>query len=192
MALILVGGQAKHVGKTTLVCNIIRAFPQFGWTAVKVTSHMHSASHTQPLAAGAGWTISEQLSGDQVSDTGRFLQAGALQSVLLFSQPQALAEACSTLLRYLSKSEKAIVESSSALSLLRPALSLLVIDPGGADFKASAREQLRNVHALVAREGRTKTTAGSVEIAGNTPIVQSKVHGLDPDLTRMLEAVLVT
>ena len=191
MALILVGGQAKHVGKTTLVCNIIRTFPQFKWTAVKVTSHMHTARDTEPVAAGSGWEISEQLGGNQDSDTGRFLQAGAVHSLLLFSQAQALAEACSTLLRHLSKSEKAIVESSSALGLLRPALSLLVIDPDGADFKASAREQLANFNALVARQRRIQTRAASAEIAGNTPIFRSKLQGLDPDLTGLLQALLV-
>jgi len=191
MALIVVGGQAKHVGKTTLVCNIIRKFPQFEWTAVKITSHIHAAKDAQPLAAGAGWTISQQLSGDADCDTGRFLHAGALRSILVFSQPQALADACAALLRHLSESEKAIVESSSALSLLRPKLSLLVIDPDGAEFKASAREQFASFNALVAREQRSETITGSAEIDGKTPMFRSELYGLDPDLTCLLEAVLV-
>lgn len=191
MPLILVGGQAKHVGKTTLVCNILRNFPQFRWTAVKITSHSHSAKDARVVASGAGWSISEQRAPDQDCDTGRFLLAGALESVLVLSEPDALAEACSALLQQLSKSEKAIVESSSALSLLRPTLSLLVIDPDGADFKESARKQFRNFHALVARDRRSEAIGGSAEREGNTPVFRCKLQGLDPDLTCLLEAVLV-
>src|SRR5690242_5655183 len=143
------------------------------------------------MAAGAGWTMFKQLGPDQGCDTGRFLGAGALESLLVLSQRQALPDACSALLRHLAKSEKAIVESSSALTLLRPACSLLVIDPGSRDFKASAREQLANFNVLVARKGRRGASARSAEMARSMPSFPSRLHGLDPDLTCLLRAVLV-
>ena len=54
--IIVVGGNARGVGKTTLVCAIIRAFPQYEWRALKVTPHDHlkESGDTQRFrAAGA-------------------------------------------------------------------------------------------------------------------------------------------
>ena len=44
MAIIVVGGSNRGVGKTALVCGLIRAFRQYRWAAVKITSHLHTQS----------------------------------------------------------------------------------------------------------------------------------------------------
>ncbi len=59
--IVVVGANARKVGKTTLICAIIRAFPEFGWQALKITPH----AHRQPSG-----------------DTGRFLAAGACSASL--------------------------------------------------------------------------------------------------------------
>ena len=188
--MVLVGGQRKHVGKTTLVCNIIGNFPQFKWTAVKITSHPHSAKGAETVASGMGWTLSEQKRADTDSDTGRFLQAGAAHAILVYCQAEALGDACSALLPHLSNSNNSIVESSSALGLLRPDLSLLVIEPGSSDFKASAREQFANFDALVVRKESLRALEQDAIVCGNTPVLRSQLHGIDPDLTRLLGKLL--
>ncbi len=40
--LLAVGGQCRKVGKSTLVADIIRAFPDWHWTAVKITPYAES------------------------------------------------------------------------------------------------------------------------------------------------------
>ena len=56
---VIVGGNARGIGKTTTVCQIIATFPEAGWTGVKVTGHSgHSRPGTHPAterftAAGA-------------------------------------------------------------------------------------------------------------------------------------------
>ena len=59
--IVVVGGNARGVGKTTLICAILRAFPQGQWRALKVTPHHHL-----------------QESGD----TQRFRAAGAIEAYL--------------------------------------------------------------------------------------------------------------
>ncbi len=59
--IIVVGGNARKVGKTSLVCAIIRAFPEAEWRAVKVSPHEHT---------GEG------------GDTERYRQAGACEAAL--------------------------------------------------------------------------------------------------------------
>ncbi len=41
MAIIVVGGSNRGVGKTTLVCALIAALTKYRWTAVKITTHDH-------------------------------------------------------------------------------------------------------------------------------------------------------
>ena len=46
MAIIVVGGSNRRVGKTALVCGLVAALPEYGWTAVKITTH----DHPQPVS----------------------------------------------------------------------------------------------------------------------------------------------
>jgi hypothetical protein len=46
MAIIVVGGSNRGVGKTGLVCGLIAELPEYRWTAVKITTH----SHSQPVS----------------------------------------------------------------------------------------------------------------------------------------------
>ncbi len=48
MAIIVVGGSNRGVGKTALVCGLIAALPEYRWNAVKITSH----DHKQPMTLG--------------------------------------------------------------------------------------------------------------------------------------------
>jgi hypothetical protein len=48
MAIIVVGGSNRGVGKTALVCGLIAALPEYHWAAVKITTH----EHKQPVAPG--------------------------------------------------------------------------------------------------------------------------------------------
>ena len=59
--IVVVGGNARGVGKTTLICAIIRAFPQRQWRALKVTPHDHLK---------------------ESGDTQRFRAAGAIEAYL--------------------------------------------------------------------------------------------------------------
>lgn len=48
MAIIVVGGSNRGVGKTTLVCGLIAALPEYRWNAIKITTH----DHPQPVSPG--------------------------------------------------------------------------------------------------------------------------------------------
>jgi len=67
MAIVVVGGSGRGVGKTALVCGLIAALPEFNWTAIKITGH----DHGQPKPV---W---EETQPGQGTDTARFLAAGA-------------------------------------------------------------------------------------------------------------------
>ena len=39
MALIVIGGHSRNVGKTSVVAGLIAALPEYNWTAFKITQH---------------------------------------------------------------------------------------------------------------------------------------------------------
>ena len=73
MAIIVVGGSSRGVGKTALVCGLIASLPEFRWTAVKITGHKH----------GKPEPVWEETTAGQGSDTARYLAAGARWALLV-------------------------------------------------------------------------------------------------------------
>lgn len=147
MPVIVVGGQAKDIGKTTLVCNIVSAFPG-RWTAAKISDHQHDVSGCKLVAEGVGWSILEQFERDGGSDSGRYLQAGATRALLVQTGESTLPEATSALRQFLSGN--VIIESNRAVEFTSPDLFVLVVD-AEREFKPSAQSQLARADALVFR-----------------------------------------
>ena len=188
MALIMVGGQTKNVGKTTLICNIIAAFPRVRWTAVKITNHLHAPQHCEMVETGDGWTIWKQNSTKDHSDTARFLTSGANRGLLVQSRESCLKEACASLQSELASASTVIVESASAAEFLDPTLLLVLLDPAQSDFKQSARQQFERADAFIVRSANFEV----IEQIDCTkkPVFAASPHHLDPALLSMLEATV--
>src|ERR1035438_4687922 len=87
MALIVVGGSGRGVGKTSLVCGLIASLPEVAFAAVKITTHAHQegspfwedSASTGRIGSGTG------------TDTERYLAAGARRALLVASAEDQLA-----------------------------------------------------------------------------------------------------
>jgi Ni2+-binding GTPase involved in maturation of urease and hydrogenase len=140
MATIVVGGSGRGVGKTALVCGLLAALPEFRWTVVKITHHVHE--QPQPV-----W---EETEPGQGNDTARCLAAGAERALMVTAGPEELEQIVQPLLQSLQKQQKnLILESNSILRILKPDLCLSV--DGGADavHKASFDIVMERADALV-------------------------------------------
>ncbi len=98
MALIVVGGHSRSVGKTSVVAGLIAALPEFAWTAVKITQYGHGiCSANGELCDCAtddhSWAVSEERDRSGESDSSRFLVAGAKRSLWVRTRQGFLAEA---------------------------------------------------------------------------------------------------
>lgn len=157
MALIVIGGHSRSVGKTSVVAGLISALPEFHWTALKITQYGHGICSRNGRScacatADHSWAISEERDRSGKSDTSRFLLAGAESALWVRSQQGHLDEALPALQKKISEKENVICESNSLLHFLRPDLYLTVLDPRTPDFKASAREFLRLADAVILHE----------------------------------------
>lgn len=151
MALVVVGGQCRHVGKTSVVAGLIAAMPERPWTAAKITQDPHGAD------SSASILVQEEFDRSGESDSSRYLTAGAKRAFWVRMRHDRLREAMSSLLQHLESPENLILESNRALELLHPQVSLMVVDYELPEVKPSAQELLYRVHAIVKREPARET-----------------------------------
>jgi hypothetical protein len=160
--LLVVGGQSRNVGKTALAVDLIRAFPEAAWTAVKITQYGHGVCALNgesctcaPREHAVALDIETDPRGR--SDTSRMLAAGARRVLWLRTKQGHLAEGLPLLRQELTGRDPGgawqhlIVESNSLLGFLSPRLYLVVLDPAVADFKESARRFIDRADAFVIR-----------------------------------------
>src|SRR6267142_3019019 len=164
MAIVVIGGHSRSVGKTSVVAGLIAALPEFRWTALKVTQYGHGVCSANGQACDCAtndhsWAISEERNSTGGSDTSRFLAAGAARVWWVRTEQGRLAEAMPMLREKLAGTENVIMESNSVLKFLRPDVYLTVLDPGNADFKNSAREFLDRASAVILHEARNGAPA---------------------------------
>jgi hypothetical protein len=158
MAVVVIGGHSRSVGKTSVVAGLIAALPEYAWNAMKITQFGHGVcSRNGELCDCAtdnhSWSISEERDRSGESDTSRFLVAGAAQVWWVRSQQGRLAEAMPTIRRKIAESENVIVESNSILKFIRPDVYLTVLDPAVEDFKRSAQEFMDRADAVILHDG---------------------------------------
>src|SRR6266478_7497834 len=120
MAIIIIGGHSRSVGKTSVVAGLITALSEYNWTALKITQHGRGicSADGKPCHCATddhSWAISEERNRSGKSDTSRFLAAGAARAWWVRIEQGRLAEAMPTIRRRLAECENAILESNSIL-----------------------------------------------------------------------------
>ncbi|HTD22618.1 MAG TPA: hypothetical protein VK738_08190 [Terriglobales bacterium] len=160
MAILVIGGHSRSVGKTSVVAGLIAALPERQWTAVKITQFGHGICSVNGESCGCATdehtvAISEERDRSGGSDTSRFLLAGAQRSLWVRTKQGFLAEAMPSLRKRIEGTSNVIMESNSVIKFLRPDLYLSVLDFETADFKASAREFLDRADAIVLHQSAT-------------------------------------
>jgi len=156
VAIVVVGGHSRNIGKTSVVAALIARLPQFHWTAFKITQYGHGfcTANGEPCDCQTDdhtLAVSEERNRTSGTDTARFLAAGAARSIWVRTRVGMLAEAMPRIRKELAAAENAIIESNSVMQFLKPDLYLTVLDTGTADFKDSARLFLDRADAVLVR-----------------------------------------
>jgi len=156
VAIVVIGGHSRNIGKTSVVAGLIARLPQFHWTAFKITQYGHGfcTANGEPCDCQTDdhtLAVSEERNRTSGTDTARFLAAGAARSIWVRTRVGMLAEAMPRIRKELAAAENAIIESNSVMQFLKPDLYLTVLDTGTADFKDSARLFLDRADAVLVR-----------------------------------------
>jgi hypothetical protein len=187
MAIVVIGGHSRSVGKTSVVAGLIGALPEYDWTALKITQYGHGVCSRNGESCHCAtddhsWAISEEKDRSGESDTSRFLVAGAVRAFWVRTEQGRLAEAIPTIRRRLAESENVILESNSILKFVRPDLYLTVLDPATADFKRSAQEFLDLADAVILHAPKENTDAGKAAWTGISlkPVASRPIFEIHP------------
>ena len=183
MAIVVIGGHSRNVGKTSVVAGLISALRDFEWTAVKITQYGHGICSANGEACDCvtddhSWAISEERDRSSDSDTSRFLLAGATRSLWVRTEQGRLAEAMPALRGRIAGAGNVIVESNSVMKFLRPDLYLTVLNPATADFKNSAREFMDRADAVILHQ--TTGTNAAWQAVSLKPVAQRPVFRITP------------
>jgi molybdopterin-guanine dinucleotide biosynthesis protein len=184
MAIVVIGGHSRSVGKTSVVEGLISGLHELQWTAVKITQYGHGICSADGAAcdcatADHSWAISEEKDRSGESDTSRFLLAGATRALWVRTEQGRLAEAMPALRQRIAAADNVIVESNSVLKFLRPDLYLTVLDPATADFKGSAREVLDRASAVLLHDSTSADGAAWARVSLK-PVAKRPIFRIRP------------
>ncbi|WP_035354552.1 hypothetical protein [Edaphobacter aggregans] len=179
MAIVVVGGHSRNIGKTSVVEGLIRGMPEMRWTAFKITQFGHGmcSANGEPCDCETSehtLAVSEERDRASGTDSSRYLPAGAVRSLWVRTRMGDLAEAMPRIRRELEQSENAVIESNSILRFLRPDVYLSVLDPAVEDFKDSALLYLDRADAVLVPEGglgRPGWKGVSLRLMEGTPVL---------------------
>lgn len=153
-----VGGFTSDVGKTTLMCELLKAFP--GWEAIKTTRGHYRSCGKDPAACCVSHLLSDKplvRSGyDQTyekgKDTGRYWDAGAANvHWLIATDSQVDAGIKEALARV--KAPGVFVEGNSFAEFVNPAHFVMVRLAAKPKIKSTARRIINEATAIYVADG---------------------------------------
>ena len=151
--IIAVSGFSSEVGKTTLMCDLLRAFR--GWEAIKVTRGHYRSCGRDPHAC----CVSDLLSDEPVirsgrdqnyalgKDTGRFWDAGAANVHWVIVTDDQVERGIRQAVERVTATG-VFIEGNSILDFIKADFVLLVSRASGGKIKGSARQALTYSSAI--------------------------------------------
>lgn len=125
--ILLVAGQGRNVGKTSLIVSIIQQFKNEGIVAIKISPHFHVLPpEARILSSSPGFQIVEELEPASKKDSSRFLKAGAERVFYMQVLDEHLADAFAASLSFIDPGIPLIVESGGLGKFLQAGLFLFV------------------------------------------------------------------
>lgn len=170
-----VGGFTSEVGKTTLLCDLLRAFP--GWEAIKTTRGHYRSCGKDPHACCVSHLLDETpviRSGRERTyasgkDTGRYWDAGAANVHWVIATDEQVADGIKEALGRV-QSKGVFVEGNSFTEYIVPDFFIMVARSGDLKIKTTARRALSHVSAFYlsgeTKSGETKPLEASLAAFG--------------------------
>jgi len=151
--IVAISGLSSEVGKTTLLCNLLREFP--GWEAIKMTRGHYRSCGKDPGACCVSHLLSEEpviRSGYEQTyacgkDTGRYWDAGATNVHWVIVTDSQVEEGIRLALERV-QAPGVLIEGNSFLKFLDVDFAVLVAGGENEKAKASTRWALQKASAI--------------------------------------------
>ncbi len=151
--IVAVGGLTSEVGKTTLLCELLRAFP--GWEAIKTTRGHYRSCGKDPHTCCVSDLLEPEpviRSGRELTyspgkDTGRYWDAGAVNVHWVIATDGQVAAGIRNAVGRV-KANGVFIEGNSFTEYIDTDFFLMVARPDDLRIKTTARSALRRVSAF--------------------------------------------
>ena len=151
--IVAVGGFTSEVGKTTLMCDLLRAFP--GWEAIKTTRGHYRSCGKKPDTCCVSHLLSNEpviRSGREETyapgkDTGRYWDAGAAKVHWVIVTEEQVQRGIKSALARVS-APGVFVEGNSFTEFVDVDFMLMAARTGGGKIKSTARRALSKASAV--------------------------------------------
>ena len=148
-----IGGYTSNVGKTTLLCELLKAFP--GWEAIKTTRGHYRSCGKDPKSCCVSHLLAEEpliRSGrdetySRGKDTGRYWDAGASNVHWLICTDNQVEEGIKQALARV-KSRGVFIEGNSFSEFVNPDHFVMVRQANSEKIKSSARRMISKATAI--------------------------------------------
>ncbi len=148
-----VGGFTSEVGKTTLVCDLLRMFP--GWEAIKTTrghyrscgKNAHECCVSHLLQDKAVIRSGREQTYEPNKDTGRYWESGAENVHWVIATDAQLGDGIREAVSKV-RTPGVFVEGNSFSEFTKPDFFIMVARAGQTTIKATARKALERVSAF--------------------------------------------
>jgi len=163
-----IGGFTSEVGKTTLLCELLKAFP--GWEAIKVTRGHYRSCGKDPHACCVSHLLSEEplvRSGREETyetgkDTGRYWDAGAANVHWLIATDAQVEKGIQEALARV-KSAGVFVEGNSFSEFVQTDYFVMVRAAGSSKIKSTARRALDRANTIYVADGNTEHLSALID-----------------------------
>lgn len=176
MKSVVIGGNSREVGKTSLAASLIAATRDLQWTAVKLTQFGHGICSRDGTPCDCAvenplcpYEITAETGEPADTDSARMLAAGAANALWVRVAMGQLPVAMPAIREALSEAGNVLFESNSIVDHLPPDVYLSVLNLDIADCKQSA--------------ARLATAADAFVLTGNRSSPESW-EGFEPSLLR--------
>jgi molybdopterin-guanine dinucleotide biosynthesis protein len=148
-----VGGFTSGVGKTTLMCDLVRAFP--GWEAIKTTRGHYRSCGKDPQACCVSHLLEDrpvvrsirEQTYHPAKDTGRYWDAGASDVHWVIATDEQVEAGIKQAIGRV-KSDGVFVEGNSFSRFIKPDFFVMVVRADDLRIKPTARQGLSRVSAF--------------------------------------------
>ena len=120
MKMVVVGGNSRDIGKTSVVAGLVSALRHYNWTAIKLTQYGHGVCSVDGEECDCApdehsFAITEETDRSGKTDTSRFLVAGARRALWARVRMGMLEAALPALRQAIANDKHVILESNSIL-----------------------------------------------------------------------------
>ena len=153
--LLIIAGNGRESGKTTLACILIRKFSQsVSVIAVKISPHPHQPLlQEQNITNVKPVTVVEETDLQSGKDSSRMLVAGANRSFFVTSSDDQLENAFLKILDSVGEKPCIICESGGLRSIIEPGLFLIVNRKGRSGIKPATQRLMHTASVWITFDG---------------------------------------